>query len=127
MEKIALLQGKKELLLKAINQLETSGDTLENRIEAIEVNEQVFNDLKRLQIKIQGKSTKYPSRQEVLENEIMNLLQTLHTLMEKTKVTLKQEHSDAKNAISELNKSKRIAGGYIQINQGSVYVDKDFV
>ncbi len=127
MEKIALLQEKKELLLKAINQLETSGDALESRIEAIEANEEVFNDLKRLQIKIQGKETKYASRQEVLENEIMNLLQTLHALMEETNVTLKREHSDAKNAISELNKSKRIAGGYIQVNKGSVYVDKDFV
>lgn len=126
MEKIALLQEKKELLLKAINQLEASGDSLEKRIDAIEANELVFNELKRLEIKIQEKNTIFPSRQEVLEEEIMNLLQTLHTLTSEANITLKREHSEAKNAISELNKSKRMADGYIQVNHGSVYVDKDF-
>ena len=126
MEKIALLQEKKELLLKAINQFNVSGDSLEKRIDAIEANEIVFNDLKKLEIKVQGKNTIFSSRQEVLEEEIMNLLQTLHTLTGEANNTLKREHSEAKNAISELNKSKRMAEGYIQVNHGSVYVDKDF-
>ncbi len=127
MEKINLLQEKRDLLLKALTRLESNQESLEEKLDAIDANEPVFYELKKLQIKIQGKSTQYPKRQQDLEEEILELLKKLQEAMAEFHSTMTQERIDIQSALGELNKSKRISSSYVQANQGPIYVDKDFV
>lgn len=127
MEKINLLEKKKNLLGKALRQMESQGEALEEKLAVLDMNHDIFSELQNLENQIQGKNTLYPQKQQRLEEDILVLLQRLQEKTEILYTTLKHEHGEMKKAIGQLNKSRSMAGSYLQASQGPVFVDRDFV
>lgn len=120
------LEEKIRILSEALMETEIDTKSAEGCIEAIENNNERFEALKALQVKLSLLKSSETAVEMKLENEILTILSKLLENTSKLTERIKEERNTSVHAMNDFSNLKKISKSYVKAEQGPVFVDKDF-
>jgi len=123
---LALLEEKIRILSEALIETKVNTKSAEECILAIENNDKRFEALKALQIKLSLLKSGETAVEMKLENEILTILSKLLENTSKLTERIEEERNTSVHAMNDFSNLKKISNSYVKVEQGPVFVDKDF-
>lgn len=123
---LALLEEKIRVLSEALMETEIDTKSAEGCIDAIENNNERFEALKAIQVKLSLLKSSETAVEMKLENEILTILSKLLENTSKLTERIKEERNTSVHAMNDFSNLKKISKSYVKAEQGPVFVDKDF-
>ncbi len=123
---LALLEEKIRILSEALMETEIDTKSAEGCIDAIENNNERFEALKAIQVKLSLLKSSETAVEMKLENEILTILSKLLENTSKLTERIKEERNTSVHAMNDFSNLKKISKSYVKAEQGPVFVDKDF-
>lgn len=123
---LSLLKKKKSLLLEALMETDIDKTDIEKCILCIAENMSRFEDLKKLQISLSLEKAEGSEEEIHLNDEVLALLTQVRENVREIQNTILVEKRTAASALSDFTQVKSVANSYVKLNQGPVFVDKDF-
>jgi len=123
---LALLEEKIRILSEALKETEIDTKSAEGCIEAIGNNNERFEALKAIQVKLSILKSGQTAVEMKLENEILTILSKLLKNTSKLTERIKEERNTSVHAMNDFSNLKKISKSYVKAEQGPVFVDKDF-
>ena len=123
---LSLLIKKKSLLLEALMETDIDKTNVEECILCIAENMSRFEDLKKLQISLSLAKAEGSEEEIHLNDEILELLTQVRENIREIQNTIQGERKTTASSLSDFTQVKSVANNYVKVNQGPVFVDKDF-
>ena len=123
---LALLEEKIRILSEALMETEIDTKSAEGCIEAIENNNERFEALKAIQVKLSLQKSGETAVEMKLENEMLTILSKLLENTSKLTERINEERNTSVHAMNDFSNLKKISKSYVKAEQGPVFVDKDF-
>lgn len=121
-----ILKEKRNILLKALEETDIDIKNIEECLSCLANNEDHFEELKKLQIRLSLSKVEGTKEENHLNDEILSLLLKLSEKAALIQETIKTERGSAAAALSDFTQIKSVANSYVKVNQGPVFVNKDF-
>jgi len=99
---------------------------VEECILCIAENMSRFEDLKKLQISLSLAKAEGSEEEIHLNDEILELLTQVRENIREIQNTIQGERKTTASSLSDFTQVKSVANNYVKVNQGPVFVDKDF-